>query len=134
MQGLRAGALCRALSRCALQIPLIFAGLTFVVGAAIMAGAVHIAMVIVGRLILGLGVGVGTTVRPQRLSPLNMYSAFRSVTVPWQLWAPCRWCRPAHVVSCVFIITCLSAPLAAHGTLRKLGRLTHCLSLIFVGL
>jgi MFS family permease len=44
------------------QIPLIFAGLTFVVGAAIMAGAVHIAMVIVGRLILGLGVGVGTTV------------------------------------------------------------------------
>ena len=47
---------------CMVQIPLIFAGLTFVVGAAIMAGAVHIAMVIVGRLILGLGVGVGTTV------------------------------------------------------------------------
>lgn len=50
---------------CAVQIPLIFAGLTFVVGAAIMASAVHIAMIIVGRLILGLGVGVGTTVRIQ---------------------------------------------------------------------
>ena len=36
--------------------------MTFVVGAAIMAGAVHLGMVIVGRLILGLGVGVGTTV------------------------------------------------------------------------
>ena len=58
----------RALSGCALQIPLIFAGLTFVVGAAIMASAVHIGMIIVGRLILGLGVGVGTTVQPQRLS------------------------------------------------------------------
>ena len=62
----------RALSGCALQIPLIFAGLTFVVGAAIMASAVHIGMIIVGRLILGLGVGVGTTVRPQGLSPLNI--------------------------------------------------------------
>ena len=58
----------RTLSGCALQIPLIFAGLTFVVGAAIMASAVHIGMIIVGRLILGLGVGVGTTVQPQRLS------------------------------------------------------------------
>ena len=46
-----------------MQIPLIFAGLTFVVGAAIMASAVSLAMIIVGRLILGLGVGVGTTVR-----------------------------------------------------------------------
>ena len=62
----------RTLSGCALQIPLIFAGLTFVVGAAIMASAVHIGMIIVGRLILGLGVGVGTTVRPQGLLPLNI--------------------------------------------------------------
>lgn len=46
-----------------MQIPLIFAGLTFVVGAAIMASAVNLGMIIVGRLILGLGVGVGTTVR-----------------------------------------------------------------------
>jgi hypothetical protein len=53
---------CQHIVLCLVQIPLIFAGLTFVVGAAIMAGAVHIAMVIVGRLILGLGVGVGTTV------------------------------------------------------------------------
>ncbi len=46
-----------------MQIPLIFAGLTFVVGAAIMASAVNLGMIIVGRLVLGLGVGVGTTVR-----------------------------------------------------------------------
>ena len=32
-----------------------------------MAGAVHISMIIIGRIILGLGVGVGTTVRPQDL-------------------------------------------------------------------
>ena len=52
-----------------MQGPLVFSGLTFIVGAAIMAGAVHISMIIVGRLILGLGVGVGTTVREQSLHP-----------------------------------------------------------------
>ena len=59
------------------QIPLIFAGLTFVVGAAIMAGAVHLGMVIVGRLILGLGVGVGTTVSCMLLTVLM------SPCLPW---------------------------------------------------
>ena len=44
------------------QIPIIFSGVTFIVGAAIMAGAVHISMIIIGRIILGLGVGVGSTV------------------------------------------------------------------------
>ena len=44
-----------------LQAPIVFSGITFIVGAAIMAGAVHISMIIIGRLILGLGVGVGTT-------------------------------------------------------------------------
>ena len=47
-----------------MQAPLVFSGITFIVGAGIMAGAVHISMIIVGRIILGLGVGVGTTVRP----------------------------------------------------------------------
>ena len=50
-----------------MQVPIIFSGCTFIVGAAIMAGAVHISMIIIGRLILGLGVGVGTTVCPQLL-------------------------------------------------------------------
>ena len=50
-----------------MQAPLVFSGITFIVGAGIMAGAVHISMIIVGRIILGLGVGVGTTVRLQDL-------------------------------------------------------------------
>lgn len=48
------------------QIPIIFSGATFIVGAAIMAAAVHISMIIIGRLILGLGVGVGSTVSAPR--------------------------------------------------------------------
>ena len=44
---------------------LILSGVTFVVGAALSAGAEHISMVVLGRLVLGLGVGGGTTVRAQ---------------------------------------------------------------------
>ncbi|CAL5228352.1 g11467 [Coccomyxa viridis] len=52
------------------RIPIIFSGATFIVGAAIMACAVHISMIIIGRLILGLGVGVGSTVGPVYLSEM----------------------------------------------------------------
>lgn len=44
---------------------LILSGVTFVVGAALSAGAEHISMVVLGRLVLGLGVGGGTTVGAQ---------------------------------------------------------------------
>ncbi len=50
--------------RAAMQSVLILAGVMFVIGAALSAGAVNLSMVVLGRLVLGLGVGGGTTVRP----------------------------------------------------------------------
>ena len=38
-------------------------GALFIVGAALQAGAVHVAMLIVGRVMLGLGVGLANQVR-----------------------------------------------------------------------
>ncbi len=46
-----------------MQSVLILAGVMFVIGAALSAGAVNLSMVVLGRLVLGLGVGGGTTVR-----------------------------------------------------------------------
>ena len=49
---------------------LILSGVMFVIGAALSAGAEHISMVVLGRLVLGLGVGGGTTVRAPCSHPL----------------------------------------------------------------
>ena len=38
-------------------------GALFIIGAALQAGAVHLAMLIVGRVMLGLGVGLANQVR-----------------------------------------------------------------------
>lgn len=43
---------------------IIIAGITFIVGAGLMAGAVEIGMLVVGRLILGVGVGIGSLTLP----------------------------------------------------------------------
>lgn len=43
-----------------------------VVGAALQAGAVHTAMLIVGRLIIGLGVGILTMVSTNQTRPRNL--------------------------------------------------------------
>ena len=56
------------------QCVLILSGVTFVVGAALSAGAEHISMVVLGRLVLGLGVGGGTTVRAQP-HPAHSYAS-----------------------------------------------------------
>ncbi|CAK0785840.1 hypothetical protein CVIRNUC_009052 [Coccomyxa viridis] len=82
MVGALGSELSRPLGR---KIPLIFAGLTFVVGAAIMASAVHIGMIIVGRLILGLGVGVGTTVGPIYLAEMAPAKLRGTLNVIFQL-------------------------------------------------
>ena len=67
------------------QIPIIFSGATFIVGAAIMACAVHISMIIIGRLILGLGVGVGSTVSaPRHAWHALAHWVLRSCTLPGQ--------------------------------------------------
>lgn len=49
---------------------LILSGVMFVIGAALSAGAEHISMVVLGRLVLGLGVGGGTTARAPSYNPL----------------------------------------------------------------
>lgn len=71
------------------QAPIIFSGLTFIVGAAIMAGAVHISMIIMGRLILGLGVGVGTTVNhlSQALHCMKIGSRESGTSAGQQRWS-----------------------------------------------
>ena len=55
-----AGTFCRAAGR---RAAIAFSGASFCLGAALSAGAVHIAMVVVGRVLLGVGVGIGNTVR-----------------------------------------------------------------------
>lgn len=70
------------------QCVLILSGVTFVVGAALSAGAEHISMVVLGRLVLGLGVGGGTTVRAQPRSADGCASAFCHV-----LFLVLAWCR-----------------------------------------
>ena len=47
-----------------MQIPLLVSGVFFVAGAAVMAGAVDIAMLVVGRILLGFGVGIASLVVP----------------------------------------------------------------------
>ena len=41
-------------------------GALFIIGAALQAGAVHLAMLIIGRVMLGLGVGLANQVRSPR--------------------------------------------------------------------
>lgn len=64
----------------ALLQPLLFvSGVLFVAGAAIQAGAVNVAMLVVGRVVLGLGVGIASLVQSHsvadqfRLAPCSQY-------------------------------------------------------------
>ena len=45
-----------------LQVVMVFAGTTFVMGAVFMAAANGMALMFVGRVVLGVGVGVGTMI------------------------------------------------------------------------
>ena len=60
-------------------------GLLFIIGAALQAGAVHLAMLIVGRVMLGFGVGlanqVGTPPAPRPLTLLFMQAC---VPLPYE--------------------------------------------------
>lgn len=49
---------------------MLFAGANFMVGAGLNAGAEHIAMLVVGRLLLGFGVGSANQVVPLYLSEM----------------------------------------------------------------
>ena len=47
-----------------MQLPLFVAGIAFVAGAGVMAGAVDIGMLVAGRVLLGIGVGLASLVVP----------------------------------------------------------------------
>ena len=48
----------------ALQLPLIVSGVAFIAGAGVMAGAVDVGMLVAGRVLLGIGVGLASLVVP----------------------------------------------------------------------
>ena len=54
-----------------MQLPLLVAGIFFLIGTGIMAGAVHVAMLVVGRVLLGFGVGIASLVVPMLNAELS---------------------------------------------------------------
>lgn len=64
---------------------MLFAGVFFTLGAIILAAAVNMAMLVIGRLVLGLGVGVGTTVGPVYLSEIAPPKLRGTLNVIFQL-------------------------------------------------
>ena len=62
---------CRRLGR---KLTILIAGACFIVGITLCAAAVQISMLIVGRIIIGLGVGFGNQVG---------LSAFVTLKIPW---------------------------------------------------
>lgn len=53
---------------------------SFFLGGAINAGAVNITMLIIGRILLGAGIGFGNQVRPKLLKPENIWMVVSQVT------------------------------------------------------
>ena len=47
-----------------MQLPLLVSGIAFIAGAAVMAAAVDIGMLVAGRVLLGIGVGLASLVVP----------------------------------------------------------------------
>ncbi len=76
-------------------------GALFIVGAALQAGAVHLAMLIVGRVMLGLGVGLANQVR-----------LFRTL----QCWQTCPQCALKHYTPVAIYIQLAAASLLACNT------------------
>lgn len=67
------------------QVTMVIAGVFFTIGAVFLAAAVNMAMLIIGRIILGLGVGVGTTVGPVYLSEIAPPKLRGTLNVIFQL-------------------------------------------------
>jgi MFS family permease len=73
--GLIASVITRAQGR---RATMLYAGIAFLIGAALTAGAVHLAMLVLGRVSLGVGVGFANQVVPMYLSeiaPANLRGA-----------------------------------------------------------
>ena len=67
------------------QVTMVWAGVFFTIGAVILAAAVNMAMLVIGRLVLGLGVGIGTTVGPVYLSEIAPPKLRGTLNVIFQL-------------------------------------------------
>ncbi|KAA8547817.1 hypothetical protein F0562_004246 [Nyssa sinensis] len=65
---------------------MIFGGLTFLLGAILNAAAVHISMLIIGRILLGIGVGFSTQSVPLYLSEMAPYTYRGKLNVCFQLF------------------------------------------------
>ena len=61
------------------------AALAFLAGAALSAGAVHVSMVVIGRVLLGVGVGFGNTVIPLYLSEMAPRHLRGAINILFQL-------------------------------------------------
>jgi MFS family permease len=60
-------------------------GLAFLVGTALVAGAVHIAMLVLGRIVLGIGVGFACQATPLYLSEMAPHNARGSLNIMFQV-------------------------------------------------
>ncbi|GAB4823413.1 hypothetical protein N2152v2_010459 [Parachlorella kessleri] len=77
-----AGHITRAFGR---KKTMVFAGICFLIGAGLNAGAVHIAMLVIGRLMLGFGVGSANQVVPLYLSEMAPFKYRGGLNMLFQL-------------------------------------------------
>lgn len=68
------------------KITMVFSGITFVIGAVLMAAAKDLAMMFVGRVVLGVGVGAGTMVGPVYLAEMAPAKLRGALNVIFQLF------------------------------------------------
>ncbi len=69
-----------------MQVVMIFAGAGFIIGAIFMAAANGMALMIVGRVVMGLGVGAGTMIGPVYLAEMAPAKLRGSLNVIFQLF------------------------------------------------
>ncbi|EIE22371.1 general substrate transporter [Coccomyxa subellipsoidea C-169] len=67
------------------RVTMVISGIFFTAGAVLLAAAVNMGMLVIGRLVLGLGVGVGTTVGPVYLSEIAPPKLRGTLNVIFQL-------------------------------------------------
>jgi MFS family permease len=65
-------------------------GACFLAGTGLVAGAVHVAMLVVGRIVLGFGVGFATQATPLYLSEMAPYNIRGALNIMFQV-RKCFW-------------------------------------------
>ena len=79
-----------------LQPLMLVSGVLFVVGAGIQAGAVNVAMLVIGRVVLGLGVGMASLVSFASTPTINLNAS--AVHAVANLHSNLSWDRPAYLL------------------------------------